>query len=537
MKKKISIFIGIVLLLIAGIKWAWHLPNVMDITFGDEAQYLRYGLDLFEKIQKDWGPSYNIWYKFLSLIQSNPIRLFYFNYQVTAILIAILLFIFLIRYEISFTISLWMSFCFLFTTTVIDTWPRVSHFAVIVLLFFLIAVKKIQSDAKKLLLITLAFFIAAYARPELFSSFLLMSLVTVFFLVKERTTYKNWMPIVFLVASIILLIFFIYQLPANSYKGIDRTYIAFSQHYAINYVIENKANFNPISEWIDFAKSTFGDCTNFGCILQSHPELVLHHALLNVKLYALTLMQFITGVLFPTAIIGKRVIHLLVFVGFLFLLGFVLFDSSCRRKLIQQLKSNSLLLLTLFLFGLPSIGTSIIIFPRQHYLLMHSILLMYLIALVLNSVLKTSNINPVFALILVAVFIVKSPKAQKYNYYQLDRESKNQCNKKLTEYLTHHNDKKPHTVFSNHLSLSMMLPSNFSDFNTEYEYKPGIQFSTILKKKKIDYIVIRDILMQEKLINRDSTWINFMKSPESYGFKKQIYCDSCASYLLIKTTE
>lgn len=162
---------------------------------------------------------------------------------------------------------------------------------------------------------------------------------------------------------------------------------------------------------------------------------------------------------------------------------------------------------------------------------------MYLIALVLNSVLKTSNINPVFALILVAVFIVKSPKAQKYNYYQLDRESKNQCNKKLTEYLTHHNDKKPHTVFSNHLSLSMMLPSNFSDFNTEYEYKPGIQFSTILKKKKIDYIVIRDILMQEKLINRDSTWINFMKSPESYGFKKQIYCDSCASYLLIKTTE
>ena len=123
MKKRTLLVSGILLLLLAGLKWARHLSQYMDVTFGDEAQYLRYGLDLFQTIKKDWGPSYNLWYKFLSFFQSNPVSLFYLNYQVTTIVLAILLFLFLVRYNISVIISYWLSFCFLLSTTVIDTWP------------------------------------------------------------------------------------------------------------------------------------------------------------------------------------------------------------------------------------------------------------------------------------------------------------------------------------------------------------------------------------------------------------------------------
>jgi hypothetical protein len=80
----------------------------------------------------------------------------------------------------------------------------------------------------------------------------------------------------------------------------------------------------------------------------------------------------------------------------------------------------------------------------------------------------------------------------------------------------------------------MLLPENFSDFNTEYEYKPGMKFNTILKEKQIDYIVVRDILLHEKLLNADTSWTNFVKNPKVYNFKKEIYCDSCNSYLLVK---
>ena len=156
MKKRTLLVSGILLLLLAGLKWARHLSQYMDVTFGDEAQYLRYGLDLFQTIKKDWGPSYNLWYKFLSFFQSNPVSLFYLNYQVTAIVLAVLLFVFLMRYNISFFISIWLSFCFLLSPTVIDTWPRVSHFAVIVLLMFLIAVRNIELKSRKMILMSLA---------------------------------------------------------------------------------------------------------------------------------------------------------------------------------------------------------------------------------------------------------------------------------------------------------------------------------------------------------------------------------------------
>ncbi|MFN8237256.1 MAG: hypothetical protein U0T77_03725 [Chitinophagales bacterium] len=532
-----SYALGILILFIAGIKWAWHLPSVMDITFGDEAQYLRYGTDLFHTVKKDWGPSYNIWYKCLSLFQSNPVKLFYLNYQVTGILIALTLYVFLIRYSVPSVISLWLSFCFLLSTTVIDTWPRVSHFAVIVLLLFLIAVRDIHSNAKKLLLISLAFYIAAYARPELFSSFLFISVATIYALFKERKDFKNWLPVFIVVAVILLLNFLIYQLPANFYKGIDRTYIAFSQHYAINYVIEHKASFNPISEWIDFAYNTFGACTNFGCILKTHPELVLHNSLLNLQKYLLTLLQFVVHILFPAVIIGKKIIQLGVLLFLLAIVSIVLFHKASRLRFLEQVRAHILLLFVLFLFGLPSMGASILIFPRQHYLLMHSILIIFIFALLLNSISLIRRIHPLTTILLCSLLLMKSPTAANYSYYQLDRDSKNQCNRKLVEYISAQNDRKPHTVFSNHLSLSMLLPVNFSDFNTEYEYKPGMRFNEIVKEKKIDYIVVRDILLQEKLLSSDSTWTNFIRHPEASGFVKTSYCDSCESYLLVKKEE
>jgi hypothetical protein len=80
----------------------------------------------------------------------------------------------------------------------------------------------------------------------------------------------------------------------------------------------------------------------------------------------------------------------------------------------------------------------------------------------------------------------------------------------------------------------MMLPQNYNDFNTEYEFKPGMHFLDIVKDKKIDYVLVRDILLQDKLLKQDSSWSAFIAQPEAFGFQKQIYCDSCESYLLVK---
>ena len=534
MKNNALFIVGLLLLLFCGIKWALGLPAVMDITFGDEAQYLRYGTDLFHTIHKDWGPSYNIWYKLLSLIQHNNIRLFYFNYQVTAVLCALLLFIFLRNYGIHVIIAFWLSFCFMFSTTIMDTWPRVSHFAFILLVLGFIAIRNCKTYLSKSVWLTAVFFITAYARPELFPSFLLMCLLTIFIYFKFRESLRSALPAFVFLIVIVIVFFGIYQLPADSYKGINRTYIAFCQHYAINYVLETKANFNPISEWIDFAHRTFGDCKNFSCILKSHPGLVLHNTILDIQKYCLVLLEFFTYILFPVKITAKKWLMMLIWFFMIGILVYVFLNKETRNKFIQSLKDNKLVLLVLLIFGLPSMATSLLIFPRAHYLLMHAPLLIFLVALLINALPVFTKSKSYLLLLFFIPFIYKSPKANKYTYYQMDRDNKQKCNRELVNYLTEKNNHHQHVIFSNHLSLSMMLPENYADFNTEYEFKPGMHFSAILKDKKIDHVLMRDILLQDKLLQQDTSWTSFVAHPEDYGFQKQIYCDSCESYLLVK---
>ena len=102
-------------LILAGLKWAAGLQNHVDILLADEAEYLRNGLNLFDKVAKNWGPTYNLWYKLLSFITSDPISLYYLNYKIGAIGAAALLFLFLIRYRIHIAIAFLIAFCFLFS--------------------------------------------------------------------------------------------------------------------------------------------------------------------------------------------------------------------------------------------------------------------------------------------------------------------------------------------------------------------------------------------------------------------------------------
>ena len=135
---KISVLFCIIILIICGIKWSVGLENHLDILLGDEAEYLRNGLDLFDRIAKNWGPTYNLWYKFLSIFNSHPIELYYINHKIGAIAVGVLLFLFLIRYNVLITIAFFIAFCYLFSDVNINAWPRVSNFVLIILLIYFI---------------------------------------------------------------------------------------------------------------------------------------------------------------------------------------------------------------------------------------------------------------------------------------------------------------------------------------------------------------------------------------------------------------
>ena len=143
------LFLGIALLIVCGIKICWNLQNYMDVLFWDESLYLYRGTCMFDFIPKDWGPSYSLWYKILSLFIQDKIQLYYFNFTFTTILISIALFMLLLLAKYSKTTLL------------------------------------------KFSVMSFAFLICSYARPELFLPFIACFLLTIIlFLKKNRKLIK-----------------------------------------------------------------------------------------------------------------------------------------------------------------------------------------------------------------------------------------------------------------------------------------------------------------------------------------------------------
>ena len=254
------VFCCCLVLCIAGWKWSVGLQGHLDLLLADEAEYLRNGLNLFGKIAKNWGPTYNLWYKFLSVFNANPVALYYLNYKIGTIGVGLLLFIFLVRYNIHLVIAFFIAFCYLFSDVNINAWPRISNFVLILYLLYFIFVRNIASNNIKLILFSITSFIAAFARPELLIVAEVSGVVAVFLSMRDYKNIHTKIPLLLLLFAIAFILFFVYGKPADTYSNINRTYIAFCQHYAFAYRMRTHSNMNAIIEWIDFTKPLFGDC-------------------------------------------------------------------------------------------------------------------------------------------------------------------------------------------------------------------------------------------------------------------------------------
>jgi hypothetical protein len=116
---------------------------------------------------------------------------------------------------------------------------------------------------------------------------------------------------------------------------------------------------------------------------------------------------------------------------------------------------------------------------------------------------------------------------------QVNADTRNGCSQKMIRYLEKKTDQ-PYVIFSSILNISYPLPKNFSEFNTEYELREGMNFAGVVRDKKINLILVTDNLLHNPVLRTDSTWSNFLASPEKSGFKKADYHELCESYFLIK---
>ncbi len=525
---------GVVLLFLCGWKVYNGLQSVMDIQFADESAYMRFGLDLFGKFNKDWGPMYCIWYKCLSWITDDTIQLYYLNYALTSVLIGALLYVFLLRISISPVLALLVAFSILVSDLNIAVWPRISHFCIALLLFSLIIITYIKQTTYKFLAFAIFCLIASYARPEFYISFLLTIAATVISVVyqKKKLSRNDYLRMAAF-ALLIMVLHFIFRFPSNDFFGYNRGVAAFYQHYAFNYKVRTHANIDSWLYWEEICKQQFGDCNSIWCIIKTQPMIVLSNTLFNIKNYIISTVLNGYTYIFPLHLFhGKKLQFGIILLLTLFLL-YLIIRKENRSKFIEQVNKLKFYVLLLLVFIIPTILSCVVVFPREHYVYLQMPFFLLLLICLLQPVFEQRSFHPFLVALFGILLFLSTPNIKNYSFLKVNNDTPLLCNKELVKHLQKKYSDKPHTLFTNMPFVRGMLPLNFHEVNTIFDKKKQIPFRHYLDSAKIDIVILTPSTFRDPHILSDSTWINFMKNHEYYHFRKEQFND-CETYLLVK---
>lgn len=533
---RLSVYLfGTIMLLACGWRVYSGLQSVMDIQFADEAAYMRFGLDLPQKLNRDWGPIYAIWYKCLSLFTTDTIQLYYLNFILTSIVVGALLYIFLLRIGVQTMFALLISYSVLVSDLNISVWPRISHFCLVLCLLSLILITYLKNNIYKCLVFTLLCLINSYARPEFYLSFLAMSLVTIICIIYNRSSllkkdYLWFTAAVFTAAAL----HFFFRFPSNDFFGYNRGVAAFYQHYAWNYKWQTHADFDAWLYWEDLAKKQFGDCNSMWCVIKTQPLIVLKNTLFNIRNYIFSILTHIYTYIFPIGMLFGKKFQLLLHVSFLVVSIALLVQKKSRVYFFKKINQYKFYLLLLFCFIAPSVLSCIAVFPRDHYLYLQLLFVLILLISLFGYLFRNFNLPPIAYIVFGIFLLLATPSIKRYSFLQGNNEIGKFCNKSLITSLKDDYGMQPHTLFTNMPFVRGMLPTNFKEVNTIFDKKKNIPFSFYLDSAKIDIVIITLSLFRDPHIKSDSTWLSFMENYTDYGFKKKVIGD-CEMYLLSKT--
>ena len=534
---KRAVIIGVALLLLAGIRIYYNLYDYMDIVYGDEVIYMKTGLTITQDFNRDWGPLYCIWYKFLSLFIHDTITLYYFNFAFVAILATVLIYIAFLAMDIHPLVAFYFALCFICSKAVVPMWPRISLFTICILMTGIIIVSRLKTFYMRLLVLCLVLLLSSYARPELYLSFIISIIIFVsyFFIEKIYRNKYGWYQFAVLALSILLL-HVIFQFPSNSYNGYPRNIAAFYQHYMVNMFYLNKATEYDWIYWKDAHKAIFADNPNFFGIILHYPKEFFTHVLLNCKNYLIEIFAKNICVIFPY-FSGMNKLYIggsfMVFISSILLL----LNRTIRKEFYNLLKTHVFYLVMLIIWGIPTVISSIVIFPREHYIMLNYFLfiipLCLLLSLIANRIPPFSKLR--FMVGLAIIFIPFLSSSENYHFFLTDHDKNNMCSRKALLHIKnkHLDQRIQYTFFADIHYFVGFLPDNFKEINTIFDKTKDVSFATILEYHKPDFILVNNCINYSPSMKDDASWMQFIKNPYAYGYRYEFVKD-CPYYFLVR---
>ncbi len=399
---RVDLTCGVILTLTCAVHLS-SLEWVVDLPAWDEADYLRIGVAWPRAALPDpeWGPLYALWYSALARVVEDPVRLFYESYRLLIALPALALYVCVRRFGASPVISLAGATAFLlgFGGHVI---PRSSLLALLVVLTAVALLSRVRTFTRFAAGLALALLVASLARPELFLSFVIlagMAFVSLALHVRKSagSGSRQWLRAAPSVCSWLAFVLVILALAGNPMSDrSNRRRFAFCQHFALGEVQRQQLDLEPWGQCEAVLARTFGSARSVGEAAASNPKAFATHALHNLAKYPLAsigifLREFDHAFVHGGAWVPIRQMHALTL---LTLLGGALLAIARRSRGPRGTQPWRTAVLSepstraaavAFAVLVPTAASSILIWPREHYLVLQGVTLFLLIVAVISS--------------------------------------------------------------------------------------------------------------------------------------------------------
>ena len=489
-----------------------------------------------KKIYTDWGPSYNLWYRFIFIFTKNPITTYYVNYVLLNTLIPILLFIFLVRNSINKWLSLLLSILLLTNSLLYANFTQVSNFCIVIMLLSFIIISYVKADENKIIVAIAGAYICMYARQEFLLIIALLFLLWCFVIIKQKKIRFSFAYISLIV--IIVVLYAIFGLVSFNAQGMDRSLFAFGQHFYVNYCVMI-GKFLTLDEFLNL--KLFGESkTMFQCLLYD-PILFMKHVGMNMLNYTYSLFKIIEGYFLPSYLfkyLGKLK-HIL-FVGMIAFFVYHYFKKKSYKSVLNSFKQISITNCIYLIFFICSYFSIFFIFPEKHYIIIQFVWWILLFAYALNPLIEkylNKNIYYTFFILL----LVLMPKANQIAFrHNVVTDYNKQPNLKVINFLNKNNkDKKEKIIFSTEKGITTYVAPNYRELFLESDSLKSyttnkINAAQFLKNNNVEIIHMTENM--QKLIG-DTTVLDcdkFIHHPEEVGYYKQVIDTSMKTYLLIR---
>lgn len=380
--------------------------STSDLVFYDETSYLRQGLGIRDGVFPSFtsGATYADFYYILSLVSNEPVGLYFAGRAASAVLLVVAIWI-CARLLAGAPLA-WVAAAAIAATPVPYVWPGVSAPATgLLLVAVTLAVRSPGTVA--IGIGSGLVWIAAGSRPELVWVAMSWSIAALVLLMRQvllsERPLRNSVLTTGLGAFVVPLV--LTTLHGSPFRSGGREWVAFSQHYSLRNASEG------LDPWVDSATivgKDFGDAQSVSEALSVNPASFIGHMVSNLvdtpRVVATNLWGI--GQVNVTSLLGSLMILLI-------LVGAVVALLVGRRAALQVLQNKWLRIRQmphLFVLGLllvlfaVTFAATIVIYPRDHYLIFVASLIVIFAAWVMSTLTPSGRLISAVTLLSVVLF-------------------------------------------------------------------------------------------------------------------------------------